>query len=114
MTPTLSNPAGDRIRCLNDRLRSHFIGGEVMITQGIQSLGAAFRAACIDAIRAYDEFTPENDPYGEHDFGLLTVLGQRVYWKIDYYDTALRYASPDPSDPTVTTRVLTILLASEY
>ena len=114
MTPTLPSPAGDRIRTLNDCLRSQFIGGEVMITQGIQSLGSTFRATCIAAVRAYDQFTPANDPYGEHGFGMLTVLGQRVYWKIDYYDTALQYASPDPSDPSLTTRVLTILLATEY
>lgn len=114
MTPTFLSPSKDRIRCLNDHLRSHFIGGQVMITQGIQSLGSTFRAACVEAIRGYDQFSPENDPHNEHDFGMLTVRGQRVYWKIDYYDLALQYASPDPSDPAVTTRVLTILLASEY
>jgi hypothetical protein len=114
MTPTLLNPTSDRIRDLNDRLRSHFIGGHVIITQGVHALGSTFWGACIDAVRRYDEFAPENDPYNEHDFGMLTVHGKRVYWKIDYYDAALQYASPDPSDPSVTARVLTILLASEY
>lgn len=113
MTPTLT-PASDRVRCLNDRLRAHFIGGQVMVTQGVQALGPEFRAACVQAVRAYASFDLEDDPYGEHDFGAITVLGHRVFWKIDCYDRALEYGSPDPSDPAVTMRVLTILLAEEY
>lgn len=113
MTPSTS-PASDRIRCLNDRLRAHFIGGQVMITQGVQALGAEFRSACAHAVRSFASFDPDSDPYSEHDFGVLTVLGHRVYWKIDYYDRDLEGGSPDPSDPSVTTRVLTILLAHEY
>ncbi|MFZ2980823.1 MAG: DUF3768 domain-containing protein, partial [Sphingobium sp.] len=31
-----------------------------------------------------------------------------------YYDRALTYGSPDPTDPDVTTRVLTLLLTHEY
>lgn len=113
MTPAFS-PATDRIRCLNDRLRAHFIGGQVMITSGIQSLGSEFRIACVHAIRGFTSFDEDNDPHGEHDFGAVTVLGRRVFWKIDYYDKNLEYGSPDPSDPAVTTRVLTILLPDEW
>jgi hypothetical protein len=113
MTPSIA-PATDRIRCLNDRLRSHFIGGQVVITPGIHSQGPAFRIACIGAVRADGAFDEADDPYGEHDFGAVRVLGHRVFWKIDYYDRALEGRSPDPSDPAVTTRVLTIMLASEY
>jgi Protein of unknown function (DUF3768) len=113
MTPSIA-PAADRIRCLNDRLRSHFIGGQIMVTQGVQVLGPDFRNAVVHAVRSYAEFDCDNDPHGEHDFGAVKVLGQRVFWKIDYYDRALETGSPDPSDPAVTTRVLTILLAEEY
>ncbi|HEV7276530.1 MAG TPA: DUF3768 domain-containing protein [Devosiaceae bacterium] len=113
MTPSIA-PSADRIRCLNDRLRTHFIGGQVMITQGIQALGPAFRVACVQAVRAFDTFTEDNDPHGEHEFGSVEIAGTTVFWKIDYYDRTLEYASPDPSDPAVTTRVLTILLAEEY
>jgi hypothetical protein len=59
-------------------------------------------------------FTNDNDPYGEHDFGAFDVDGARLFWKIDYYDRSLSGGSPDPTDPAVTCRVLTIMLAWEY
>jgi Protein of unknown function (DUF3768) len=55
-----------------------------------------------------------NDPHGEHDFGSFEYSGQTIFWKIDYYDMRLKWGSPDPADPAVTRRVLTILLAEEY
>lgn len=113
MTPqSLTGTA--RIRDLNDRFRKRFIGGGVVITAGIRDLGDDFRNACIEAVQTFRAFTPDNDPYGEHDFGSFDIAGTRVFWKIDYYDRALRCGSENPADPAVTTRVLTILLASEY
>lgn len=55
-----------------------------------------------------------NDPYGTHEFGMSDVDGERLMFKIDAFDHNLEYGSPDPADPSVTTRVLTVLLASEY
>ena len=52
--------------------------------------------------------------YGEHDFGALTVAGVRLLWKIDYYDAGMGGGSPDPADPSVTTRVLTLMLVDEW
>jgi hypothetical protein len=71
-------------------------------------------SAVLDAVQTFDEFTPDNDPHGEHDCALLTVAGHRVMFKIDYYDSSMIGGSPDPSDPAITYRVLTMLLASEY
>lgn len=113
MTPFLT-PEADRIRNLNDRLRTHFIGGHVVITSGTQQLGQRFRIEAVLAVRRFATFDADTDPYGEHDFGEVTILGELVFWKIDYYDRTLEAGSPDPSDPSVTTRVLTIMLAAEY
>ena len=45
---------------------------------------------------------------------MLTVDGRRIIFKIDYYDRDLAYHSPDASDPAVTERVMTVMLAEEY
>jgi hypothetical protein len=104
----------ERIRALNDQLRTNSIGGRVMMTRGIATLPADAVAATLAAVRSFDCFTPDNDPHGEHDFALIEDAGERVMFKIDYYDRSMTGLSPDPSDPAVTNRVLTILLASEY
>jgi hypothetical protein len=59
-------------------------------------------------------FHRSNDPHEEHDFGAFEVDGEKLFFKIDYYDQDLKCHSPDPSDPKVTRRVITLMLASEY
>jgi len=102
------------IQRLNDQLRRTLTGGRVMLTLGIRELGADAVQAIITAVREQDKFDEAGDPQQEHDFGALTVRGTRIFWKIDYYDLQLERGSPDPADPAVTARVLTIMLASEY
>lgn len=102
------------IRLQNDRFRITFLGGQVMMTKGVKGRGYAFAKGCLAAVRAFDTFNEENDPYGEHDFGVLEVDGQKVYWKIDAYDHDLRYGSEDAADPALTLRVLTLCLPEEY
>jgi len=102
----------NRIRDLNDQARHSFTGCRVILTPGIQSLDGL--PDLLDRVRWFDAFTPDNDPYGEHDFGSLVHAGQTIFWKIDYYDLDLQMHSPDPSDPDVTSRVLTIMLGEEY
>ena len=65
-------------------------------------------------LTAYKDFTPDNDPHGEHDFGAFTVSGEKLFWKIDYYALDMLHGSENPADPTATKRVLTLMLASEY
>jgi hypothetical protein len=62
----------------------------------------------------FSDFTPDNDPHGEHDFGSFEHAGKSIFWKIDCYDRDLNFGSPNPADPNVTARVLTVLLAEEY
>lgn len=104
----------ERIRALNDALRTTFRGGRVLVTQGIRALPLELNASVLQAVQAFDAFTPENDPHGEHDFGSFELEGHRIMWKVDYYNRALDGGSEDPADPKVTTRVLTIMLAEEY
>jgi len=40
--------------------------------------------------------------------------GHKIMFKIDYFDSSLAQHSPDPADPAVTQRVITIMLAEEY
>ena len=108
------NPPANRIRALNDQFRKTGLGGRQVITPGVQALGLIALLNLRQQIASFDSFAEDNDPYGEHDFGSLKHRGQTVFWKIDYYDSTLSAGSPDPADPAVTTRVLTIMLASEY
>ena len=104
----------DRIRALNDDLRQHLVGGGAVITPGIAALGRAAIDRIVKTIAVYDAFCHANDPYGEHDFGAFEADGEKIFFKIDYYDKTLTAQSPDPADPAVTERVITIMLADEY
>lgn len=103
-----------RIRYLNDLLRCQGIGGEVMVTAGIDALGPASVLQIVKAVANFTAFNGSNDPHGERDCAAVAVAGWSVLFKIDYFDRALTGHSPDPADPTVTARVLTIMLAHEY
>ena len=103
-----------RIRQLNDALRQYAHSGVICMTAGVQALGEAGVEAVLKAVQSFDDFSRDNDPYDEHDLGALRAGGARILWKIDYYDRERRYGSPDPADPAVTTRALTIMLSSEY
>jgi hypothetical protein len=102
-----------KIRELNDAFRTSLKGGgRVMLTRGI--VGRADCNAILEAVQQFDAFDHKNNPYGENDFGALEAGKDTVFWKIDYYNRDLSAGSEDPSDPEVTARVLTIMLASEY
>lgn len=100
---------------LNDELRRTFTTGDVMLTTGICALPPAQLRAVLARVRHHDDFTPDDDPHGERDFGAVDLEGLgRIFWKIDYYDPTLTFGSEDPADPARTRRVLTIMLAEEY
>jgi hypothetical protein len=116
-----TDASAERIRALNDAFRSAsdpiaalFARGQLVVTRGVAERGNAFVDRALAIVRSFDRFTPNNDPYGEHDFGAFEVDGVALNWKIDYYDNNLQWGSPDPADPAVTKRVLTVLLADEY
>jgi Protein of unknown function (DUF3768) len=103
-----------RIRELNDQLRRQGIGGRIVITRGIEALGPDGVRDVLTAVARFDDFSEDNDPWGEHDCAVLTVNGSRIIFKVDYFDHGLQFHSPDASDPAVTERVLTIMLSEEY
>ena len=110
MSPQLS-----RIAALNDTLRKTFLTGKVLVTEGVQSLNVHQQSEVVRQVREFSAFCEDNDPYGERDFGAFDIEGAgKVFWKIDYYNRTMDGGSEDPADPAKTTRVLTIMLASEY
>ena len=118
----------ERIARLNDRARQAMgLACVAVATEGFRALPEADQSRVRELIETFDAFTPDNDPYGEHDFGAIyqdsegrwttkrpARPAETVFWKIDAYDRDLRYGSEAPADPAVTRRVLTIMLVSEY
>ncbi|MCK1315505.1 DUF3768 domain-containing protein [Bradyrhizobium sp. 23] len=111
----LNDTNAAKIRSLNDSFRrSLAFGGTVLLTPGVTSLDIDRQAELLEAVRTFDRFTPDNDPHGEHDFGSIDLVSTRYFFKIDYYDQTGTMGSPDPADPAVTRRVMTIMRADEY
>src|SRR5216684_7790126 len=104
----------ERIRDLNDAFRRTFSGGKVMMTCGVAELPDTVKAKALQLVATFDQFTEDNDPSGEHDFGSFELVSRTFFWKIDYYEERCEFGSEDASDAKRTTRVLTIMLAEEY
>lgn len=99
---------------LNDTFRKTFTGGQVLLTAGIAAMSSEDKANIISLVQNFNTFTPDNDPYGEHDFFSIDYKGNKIFAKIDYYDLNNQYMSENPANPDITNRVLTIMLAEEY
>jgi len=91
----MSDSRSFRIRELNDNFRATLAGGKAFFSLGVSALGVAFSTAALVAVRSFAEFSLDNDPYGEHDFGAFTVGEETLCWKIDYYDLSLDFGSKD-------------------
>jgi hypothetical protein len=103
-----------RLSNLNDVLRQTFQGGKIMKTASVAALAPDTQARVLQAMRMFSDFNEDNDPHGEHDCALFDVDGESFMFKIDYYDADMEYGSEDPTDPAKTTRVLTLMLPSDY
>ena len=104
-----------RIRRLNDEMRlGRFQHGTVVLTTGVQAYDEEWLQVISDSIARYDNFPKDNDPHGEHDFGSFEMAGEKLFWKVDYFDLDLKCHSLDAANPDVTHRVLTIMKAGEY
>lgn len=98
----------------NDDFRLHPSKGTFCLTSGIRALGAECVREIINIVRHFNNFNVDNDPYGEHDFGAFYYRGRQIFFKIDNYDREFLYLSPDVSNPRLTNKVLTVMLAEEY
>jgi len=112
-----------KIAALNDQCRRELatfgqgaIPGRCVVTSGIAEQGPAFQLDITTRVIAYDDFSEDSDPYGEHEFGVIDhPTAGKVFWKIDYYaDSSCQWGSEYPEDPQRSFRVLTIMLAHEY
>ena len=108
-TAALNNT--DRIRVLNDNFRSTFVGGQVVMTAGVNALPIDTKARVLLAVQSFSNFTKDNDPHGEHDFGNFEIDGETYFFKIDLYEEP---EVKDSNGEPVVNRVLTIMLADEY
>ena len=77
----------------NDRFRRILSGGVVQMTAGIVALGAEAQRCIIEAVRAFDDFDPD-DPFDRHDLG----------------DFEIEAGGPGHAS----SRLLTLMLASEW
>ena len=114
--------SSSQIAALNDAFRhSHMAPapasarGRWVVTRGVANKGDVFTMRAARAVHDHDTFSADNDPYNEYDFGSFELQGEKLFWKIDCCaKDDLSRGSEDPSDPGRTTRVMTIMLASEY
>ena len=106
---TVVNETSARIAAINDEHRRNMEG--CTVTRGVVAMGEEVNKIFVK-VRNFTDFTEDNDPYGEHDFGSFTVSGVKIFWKIDYYDENLEKWR-DPLSPDCN-RVLTIMRADEY
>lgn len=106
----------------NDAFRALILGGGhpvfrglVFHTHGVVAVGVEFILRAMLAVSLDANFSTDNDPYGDHTFGVVTISGTKLFWKIDLFaDDSLTYGSEQPDDPDQTFRVLTIYLPSEH
>lgn len=105
----------EQIAQLNDEFRKSIgQGGPVYVTPGIQALPMRDQLQVLNLVKNFNDFSEGNNPYLERDFGAFDYKGDRLMWKIDYYDTDMECGSEDPADPEKTVRVLTVMMAHEY
>lgn len=117
MIATVPETRVETIARLNDRCRQGFDRtARIVITRtclatfsnGTVASEAIAQARILAALRRYSfAGCPERDR------GSFAVDDVEIFFRIDYYDTALEWGSEDPSDASITTRVLTLMLRED-
>lgn len=103
----------ERIRQLNDRMRRTLTAEHVQFTDVIKSLDEPALEKILDTVRRFDAFDPHIDLDGEHEFGMLSIDGHVIMFRITYQASGWSSPPPDPAaDDTI--RVLTIMDQADY
>ena len=119
MTNQTEKNSTAQIRNLNDKFRQTFDNklGKVIITQVVGCLNTNQLQRLLQAVKQFNDFNENNDPWKEHDMGKIELFDEKFFFKIDYFDRQ-RYSqgigSEEPYNVDKTFRVMTIMLASEY
>ena len=69
-----------KIAALNDQARQTFQDCRVIVTRGIEAITDV--QAILHQVRVFDQFTPSNDPHGEHDFGSFMGVSETLCMRL--------------------------------
>ena len=97
------------MREINDRLRQSGIGGKVIVSGSVVSLGTPLIIDIFLKIRDYALFAPEDTA---HDRGSFPVGGHEIYWRISSNPALVRESKQKWFEGTE--KVLFILRGEEY
>ena len=109
-----------RIAALNDLCRQGRDPSARIVVTATCLAALTIGDGFLDEIRAQAEllallhnYVPRPEDGEERSRGVLSLRGRTVWFRIDYYDPALEWGSEDPTDPTITIRVLTLMLPED-
>ncbi len=94
--------------------------GRIVFAGGLAQEDRSKQIAAAQAATLDNNFTSENDPHGEHDFGAVTVPGSssfkefKIFWKIDYYSSSEMEDGADDPSALQAYRVLSIFYPDDY
>lgn len=113
------SPKAQQIAQQNDAFRrgDPNIPGIRVITAGLDQLLKQLdipQGQLAQTVADFDDFTEQNDPHAQRDFGAFEFHQHKLFWKIDAYNADYSMGSDDPADLSRTNRVLSIMLAEEY
>jgi Protein of unknown function (DUF3768) len=103
-----------KIREENDKFRTTFRGGTILLTQGVTDLPSMVAAAALQKVAEFKDWTPDIDPHGEHDYLSFDLCNREFVFIIQYWNLEIDGPSIDPADPGVTTRIATLMLVHEW
>ena len=78
------------IALLNDQARTTLTNCKLMVTRGIDLLGEEALGFILNLVSRFDDFSERNDPFGEHDFGVIRInyedsFNQSIFWDNTVY-----------------------------